>query len=334
MQSLTVMRARGTILGALISVCAGAPLASCAVGEQAGAPETRRDAGAPVAGANFQPAAASAEELRAARHAKVRLIADRAAVAPGQTMLLGLSFTIDPRWHIYWNGQNDSGSPPSWELALPEGFTAGPARWPAPRRHVAAGDILDHVYEGRVTIVIPITAPASLPSQPGAVTFKAAVDWLVCESVCIPESDAVELTLPIAAGGDGAGASADAALFQEAARSIPGPAPAQLSVEIGEGSATVRMPGGAALAFFPLSGSGDANLHPVEITNLVKSGQARGDTLHLAWRRGPESEQGAGDGVKGERFVLRGVLEVQTLTDATKAYYLLDVKVPADPAGR
>lgn len=158
------------------------------------------------------------------QHVQISAIADVASVAPGETFLLGLRFDIDPKWHIYWPGQNDSGLPPTWELTLPEGFTAGPTRWPAPIRHVSPGDILDHVYEQSVTVLIPVTTP----SDPGILTkvgasFKATFDarWLVCDQVCLPESGAASLTLGF---NDAKSApSKDSARIRTVAERIPKP---------------------------------------------------------------------------------------------------------------
>ena len=34
-------------------------------------------------------------------HARVELVSERALSVPGETLWLGLSFEIDPKWHIY-----------------------------------------------------------------------------------------------------------------------------------------------------------------------------------------------------------------------------------------
>ena len=45
-------------------------------------------------------------------------------------------------------------------MTLPAGYKAGEMLWPAPARHVSNGGLLDHVYEGRAMILLPVEVPA------------------------------------------------------------------------------------------------------------------------------------------------------------------------------
>lgn len=45
----------------------------------------------------------------AANHARVELIAERAAVASHQRLWLGVHFQLEKGWHIYWINSGDSG---------------------------------------------------------------------------------------------------------------------------------------------------------------------------------------------------------------------------------
>ncbi|MEL7113247.1 MAG: hypothetical protein AAGK93_09960, partial [Pseudomonadota bacterium] len=45
-------------------------------------------------------------------HARVELVSERALAVPGETLWFGLSFEIDPNWHIYWINPGDAGIPP------------------------------------------------------------------------------------------------------------------------------------------------------------------------------------------------------------------------------
>src|SRR5262245_15955955 len=79
-------------------------------------------------------------------HAKVSLVSEKRTVTRGSNFLLAVRFDLEPGWHIYWKGQNDTGYPPSVTLDLPEGFRTGEILWPVPKRLVSPGNILDHVY--------------------------------------------------------------------------------------------------------------------------------------------------------------------------------------------
>ncbi len=130
--------------------------------------------------------------------ATVTLIADQAAIAPGQPFRLALRQRLAPGWHTYWTNPGDAGQPPEVTLALPEGATAGAMRFPAPQR-IPFGPLVNYGYEGgEAVFTIPVTPPASL--RPGE-TFTVAADatWLICEQVCIPEEGAFRLDIPVAA---------------------------------------------------------------------------------------------------------------------------------------
>lgn len=120
------------------------------------------------------------------RHVRLSLELDQGQLEPGGTVTLAARFEIEKGWHLYWDGQNDTGFPPSLDLTLPAGFTAAEPRWPAPKRHVAPGNILDHIYEDQATILIPITVPADAPAGK-QVAFDLKSSWLVCKEACVPE---------------------------------------------------------------------------------------------------------------------------------------------------
>lgn len=132
-------------------------------------------------------------------HVEVTLVLDTVAVAQGSTAWLGVSFDIDEHWHLYWPGLNDSGLPISLDPTLPEGFTLGEWRWPAPVRHVSPGDILDHVYEGRVTLCAPLSVDEGVAL--GAHEIRIAHDWLVCREACMFGSGEATLEVDVVAKG-------------------------------------------------------------------------------------------------------------------------------------
>lgn len=119
----------------------------------------------------------------ASPHVDVSLVLDTQAVARGSHAWLGVSFDIDEHWHLYWPGLNDSGLPIALEPTLPEGFELGLWRWPAPVRHVSPGDILDHVYEGRVTLCAPLRVADDVAL--GTHEIRVEHDWLVCREACM-----------------------------------------------------------------------------------------------------------------------------------------------------
>jgi len=125
------------------------------------------------------------------------LFAEHAVVQPGQTTWLAIRFEVQEGWHIYWPGQNETGMSPILDWKLPEGWEIGRARWPAPSRHVSAGDMLDHVLEGSATVLFPVRVPKDATPGSGAMLFCAA-EWLVCKQMCIAERDDLMYSLKVA----------------------------------------------------------------------------------------------------------------------------------------
>lgn len=146
----------------------------------------------------FTPAARAVESAPVqSPRATVTLLADQAAIAPGQAFRVALRQRLAPGWHTYWMNPGDAGQPPEVTFALPEGAAAGAMRFPAPQR-IPFGPLVNFGYEGEAVFTIPVTAPASL--RPGETfTLTADATWLVCEQVCIPEEGAFRLDIPVEA---------------------------------------------------------------------------------------------------------------------------------------
>src|SRR6201996_1852262 len=132
-----------------------------------------------------------------AQHLTVELLPLDSAVQPRSSTKVGLHFTLDKGWHVYWLNAGDSGEPPSIKWNLPPGFTAGPMQFPAPRR-LPLGPLMDFGYEDQVLFPIKLSAGSSL-KVPSTVDLPAHVSWLVCREVCIPGKADLALPLQIAA---------------------------------------------------------------------------------------------------------------------------------------
>lgn len=236
--------------------------------------------------------------------ARVRLVTESSGIAPGQTARLGVHFDIDDHWHVYSNLWCDTGLPVHIALDLPEGWTAGEIRWPTPRRYLAEGGLLDHVYEHRVTLVIPVTAPSS--ASPGTTARIAArVEWLVCKDACIPGEADLSLDLPLVP--DGPAPSPDAPLFAAADAAIPAPLPEGVARFAHEPDAIrIDVPGAARAAFYPTRNG----LTPAD---PIADAAPDGPSLRLRFDPAELAAPGA---------VLRGVLEVwpRGATPVARAY--------------
>lgn len=189
------------------------------------------------------------------RRAEVRLIADQVQVAPGSTFYAGLQMDMDPGWHVYWRNAGDAGLPP--RLILEDGSTVsadalGEFLWPLPSLlPISEGQIMDYGYKDRVVFAFPVTVPADAS---GTLRIEAEADYLICESICIPETADVSLSLPI---GQPAEDRAGGSLIGEWIAKVPTAFAGEAAIKADEApwQLSLRQPGGfedgAQIRFFP-----------------------------------------------------------------------------------
>ena len=153
-------------------------------------------------------------------HARVELISERALAIPGETVWFGLSFEIDPNWHIYWQNAGDAGIPP--EIRWTETGGLDPDRvnafsWPLPELlPVVPGQIMDYGYSDQIVLPFMVTLPEEVE---GPLLFEGVADYLICEDVCIPESADIRLMLSV--GGAQIPDEYGSNLIQTALSSVP-----------------------------------------------------------------------------------------------------------------
>ena len=156
-----------------------------------------------------------------------RLVAEDVAVAPGGTITVALEEKIAEHWHTYWKNPGDAGAPTEIVWTLPPGWKADAIQWPRPKR-LPVGPLMDYGYEGTPWFLVKLTAPVDAK---GPAILKAAVSWLVCEQICVPEDATLTLTLPVGKQ------EADAAVAKDfaAARALlPVPSPWKINYTLGQ----------------------------------------------------------------------------------------------------
>lgn len=168
-----------------------------------------------LAGLIFGASRLAAQETPLVR---TRLVADRTAITPGHKFRLGVLFEITGGAHIYWKNPGDAGLAPEVKFSLPEGFVSGPFFWPIPERMLEPGDLIVNVYHDSVLLYAWVQPPAEMSDKDVKIGMSAG--WLVCRKVCMQESGADSLLLPVGQGGPGA----DIALFNRFEALVPRPA--------------------------------------------------------------------------------------------------------------
>src|SRR5580704_5932765 len=143
-------------------------------------------------------------------HSAVRLLAGSRS---GAVLLGGIAFQLQPGWKTYWRTPGDSGMPPRFDFSKSENIEAVTVLWPAPMKFDdgAGGSSLG--YHGQ--IVLPLRIVAKNTDKP--VTLRAAVNYAVCDKLCVPVEADVELAFTSVASTE------DSALFT-ALDTVPKPA--------------------------------------------------------------------------------------------------------------
>src|SRR5712671_4986028 len=119
-------------------------------------------------------------------HSAIRLLAGSRS---GAVLLGGIAIQLQPGWKTYWRTPGDSGVPPRFDFSRSENVEAVTVLWPAPKKFDdgAGGTSLGYKHQ----VVLPLRIVAKSGDKP--VTLRAAINYAVCEKLCIPVEANAEL---------------------------------------------------------------------------------------------------------------------------------------------
>jgi DsbC/DsbD-like thiol-disulfide interchange protein len=143
-------------------------------------------------------------------HSAVRLLAGSRS---GAVLLGGIALQLQPGWKTYWRTPGDSGVPPRFDFSKSENIEAVTVLWPAPMKFDDGAGGNSMGYHDQV--VLPLRIVAKNSDKP--VTLRAAINYAVCEKLCIPVEADAELAFNSVASTE------DSALFA-ALDTVPKPA--------------------------------------------------------------------------------------------------------------
>ena len=217
----------------------------------------------------------AADEAGGNKHLKTSLISDKSSVEPGESFVLGVRLDVAPGWHTYWPGLNDTGVAPIFHnLAPSKNLSLKPVEYPAPTRYLSVG-LLDHVYEGSATLLIPATVSST--AKPGdRVTLEIDLEFLVCKDTCIPGRSTLKIELPVAekSVADIKGIETIKAAQARLGRVLPA---GVTTIWSSPTKLTITAKGSAFLAFYPA----EISRGP---TDLIAQGEnSRGGSLELTF---------------------------------------------------
>lgn len=213
-------------------------------------------------GAAAAPAAAQPVKTG---HIEAQLVAQDQGAVPGSTLTVGLSQKINKGWHTYWRNPGDSGEATKIAWTLPPGWSAGEFAWPAPHR-LPLGPLVNYGYENEVILPLELKVPAS--AKVGQTyALKAAVSFLVCADICVPEDAVLNFDVPVVAAAPGPDPQWGAKLAKTVADI---PKPADLTATFEGSPETVKL----AVAGAPLAGAdfAGAYFYPYDGTVIDHAG--------------------------------------------------------------
>ncbi len=170
-----------------------------------------------------------------------------------------------PGWHTYWKFSGDAGLPTELKWKLPQGWKIGEIQWPIPLKTIDPGDIETYGYENEVLLTQEITPSSKIDES--SVKLSAEANWLVCEKICIPGGETLQLELPISTTSQ----PANTELFARYRRLLPQNWPgadaataewSRAGFDLRLKVASVPLANYPAVDFFPLPEQGTVVGHP------------------------------------------------------------------------
>ena len=142
-----------------------------------------------ISAANSTAGAADASSWDGDARSAVRLVAGSPVGTDG-VLRAGVEVQLAAGWKTYWRYPGDSGVPPRFDFSKSENIKSVAMLWPAPHRFTDEGGA-SIGYKGGVMFPLHI-----VPENPNrSATLRVALDYAVCERLCIPAKGEATLEL-------------------------------------------------------------------------------------------------------------------------------------------
>ena len=122
------------------------------------------------------------------------MLTESYSMNPGDELLVGFKFTLNPGWHTYWENPGDAGEGASIKWNLPNDVVASKILWPGPER-IPVDPLMTFGYEDEVVLLTKISTSTASTIP---LNLNAQVSWYTCKEICIPQE--AEVSIPIKLG--------------------------------------------------------------------------------------------------------------------------------------
>ena len=111
-----------------------------------------------------------------------------------QSLQAGIEIRLARGWKTYWRYPGDSGVPPRFAFGQSQNVGRAEVLWPAPKSFADESGVSIGYADD---VILPVRVVAARPEEP--VVLRLAIDYAVCNKLCVPASGQAELMLPVAA---------------------------------------------------------------------------------------------------------------------------------------
>jgi thiol:disulfide interchange protein DsbD len=171
------------------------------------------------------------------QNARLDIYPSHNAIMTGEPFEIAIQQTIRNGWHTYWYNAGDSGEPLSIEWDPPKDVMVSDLKFPTPKK-IYYDPLVNYGYEGAPIYLQNITLSDNYKGD--TLTLNGEAFWLVCEEICIPESQDIAIEIPVAENQS----EINKNIFKSARAAMPQQVdwPAQLSQYEGQAVLTLNVP--------------------------------------------------------------------------------------------
>ena len=121
-----------------------------------------------------------------------------AGAVSGTNADAGIELKLAPGWKTYWRYPGDSGVPPTLDWSGSQNVARVTMEWPAPKRFADGGGGFSIGYKG--SVLFPLKVELKDKDKPARLAL--ALDFAVCEALCMPARADLAMALGGVAGAE------------------------------------------------------------------------------------------------------------------------------------
>jgi thiol:disulfide interchange protein len=127
-------------------------------------------------------------------NATIDVFSSQSAIQAGDIFDIAIRQNIIDGWHTYWVNPGDSGEAMTIDWALPQGVNISSIKEPVPHR-IDYDPLVNFGHRGQPIFIQTVSVSDDFEGQ--TFDLNGTAYWLVCDDICIPESQKISLSIPV-----------------------------------------------------------------------------------------------------------------------------------------